>query len=169
MAFCVAFGIVFGDAARASSPAPSGPPPALSVALLGIVSQPFDLRSRGAGVGAAVGYRLTDQISVTADAARLFARGGQFSTFAAGLQAVLDSTPISPYLALSLVKLAPAAITGTGFAARTAIGAQVRLTRSLSLGLEARAFTPLSDRSGSAPASGGELALRVVLFPLLLR
>jgi hypothetical protein len=161
--------LVVCTAARAAPAAPPGPPPALSVALLGIASQPFDLRSRGVGAGAAVGYRLTDQLGLTADAARLFARGGQFSTFAAGLRAVLDSTPISPYLAFSLVKLAPEAITGSGFAARTAVGAEVPLTRSLSLGLEARALTPLSDRSGSAPASGGELALRVVLFPSLLR
>jgi len=166
-AFAMLAVVCSGAAAPAAPNDPAAP--ALSVALLGVVSQPGDVRSRGAGVGAAVGYRLTDQLGLTADAARVFARAGPFSTFAAGLQAVLDSTPISPYLALSMVKLAPEAITGSGLAARTAAGAEVRLTRALSLGLEARVLTPLSSSSGSPLASGAELVVRMVLFPSILR
>jgi hypothetical protein len=167
-AFAVLVAVVCSaDAALGAGLDPSTP--ALSVALLGIASQPGDVRSRGAGFGAAVGYRLTDQLGLTADIARLFARAGPFSTFAAGLRAVLDSTPISPYLALSLVKMGPEAITGSGLAARSAAGAEVRLSPALSLGLEGRVLTPLSGGSGTALASGTELVLRMVLFPSVLR
>lgn len=148
------------------APVRSSPP--FSVALLGVVSQPAGPSSRGAGAGAAFGYRITDRLNLAVDLARLDSPAGAFTTAGAGLQAVLDSTPISPYLALSLVILGPQAVTQAGLAARTAAGAEVRITRAISVGLEARRLAPLSG-SGQAQVSGTEVALRLSLFPSLLR
>ncbi|GAC1336410.1 MAG: hypothetical protein NVS2B9_12330 [Myxococcales bacterium] len=143
--------------------------PAVAVALFAVASQPGDARSRGLGAGAAVRYRLTDQLGATADVARVAARDGGFTAVGAGFQAVLDSTPIAPFLALSLVGLGPRKVSQVAFASRLGAGADVRLSRWLSLGLEARRLTPLSGAAGPALDGGTEVLLRMVLFPSLLR
>src|SRR5205823_10723400 len=94
-----------------------------------------DAVARGLGAGLGASYRLTDQISVVASAAQnvVWTQNGQpagaprgsrsLSLFSAGAQAVLDATPIAPFLEATLVDLAPKAVAGYAIAARIGFGA----------------------------------------------
>jgi hypothetical protein len=143
--------------------------PQLSLTMLGLFSRPGDARSGGFGAGLQLGYRLTDQLALTADGAQLVARGGSFTSVAAGLLAVIDATPVAPFLALSFVRFAPDSVTQTGLATRTTVGADWHFTQAFALGLEVRTLTPLDTGSGRALVSGTEIGLRMVFLPALLR
>lgn len=142
-------------------------PPRAEVALDAQVLQPADARTRGFGGGVQLAFHLSDQIAATADAAQLVSPAGAYHVLALGLRAVLDLTPVVPFVELSLARLGPSSTAGMGAATRTSLGADLRLGPSWSLGLELQALTALSS-NGSAAAGTG-LSLRVVFLPALLR
>ncbi|MFL5458334.1 MAG: hypothetical protein ACJ78X_18200, partial [Myxococcales bacterium] len=99
--------MVFGIALLAALAQPSP----LSFRLETAYLQPTsDDEVRGVGAGVGAGYRLTDQISVVGSASQgtVWTRNGQptgaprvsrpLSLFSAGAQAVLDATPVAPFL-----------------------------------------------------------------------
>src|SRR5437867_8573744 len=80
-----------------AAPLPSGKSP-VWIALEGIYAEPGGDSSRGPGGGLRLGYRFTDQLSAAVGFSTLFARGGPVTATAAGFEAMLDSTPIAPFL-----------------------------------------------------------------------
>lgn len=156
-------------AAAARAAAASAAPPRLQVALEALYLQPAGAATRGFGGGVQLAYRLTDQLSLAADAGELFSRAGSFHILAGGLRAVLDSTPLAPFVGLSLANLGPRAVAGRGAAIRGSVGAEWRVAAPLSLGLELRALTPLGEDPSASPWYGAGVALRMVLLPTILR
>jgi hypothetical protein len=132
-----------------------------------------DASSRGGGAGLSIGYRLTDQLSAVGGASAsllwsLPADGGprqrqRLTMISAGLEALLDSTPIAPFLELCLVWLLPESAAGYSLATRTSLGADWRIAAPFALGLAARTLTPLD--SGGVSSLGVEIALRFVWTP----
>jgi hypothetical protein len=131
--------------------------------------------SRGGGGGVSLGYRLTDQLSATVggSASVLWsvpAAGGPRQTQGltmvfGGLEAMLDATPIAPFLELCVVRLLPESAAGYSLATRTSLGADWRWADRFALGLAVRTLTPF-DTSGRVSAVGGvEIALRFIWTP----
>ena len=158
-------------AGRASA-APLRPSdPALSFVLEGLYGVPGAEASRGAGAGLRVGYRVNDQVQTAAGFSTTLAHGKPVTLLAAGFEAVLDLTPIAPFLELSVVRADPADRVGYSLATRTGFGADYRFSKSMAVGAVLRYFTPL-DASG--PLVGSlpnqfEFALRLVLIPSFAR
>jgi hypothetical protein len=133
--------------------------------------------TRGVGVGIGASYRLTDQISAVGSASEnvVWARDESLSgarvsrslaLFSAGALAVLDATPIAPFLEATLVALTPNQVTGYSFAARFAIGADWAFLPSWAAGLAVRSLSPLDSPGGVAALGGIEIAARLIWTPL---
>jgi hypothetical protein len=162
------------------------------IALLAALAQPspFSLRfessylqptndavARGLGAGLGASYRLTDQISVVASASQnvVWTQNGQpagaprasrsLAMFAAGALAVLDATPVAPFLEATLVELAPHDVAGYSIAARFGIGADWSFLPAWALGLAVRSFSPLDTPGGITALGGAEVAARLVWTP----
>ena len=154
-----------GPPALAASQKPLQPP--LWIAVEGLFAQPGADLSRGAGGGLRLGYRITDQISAAGGFATLLAHGSPVTLFALGLEATLDSTPIAPFLELSILRADPVGRTDFTLAQRTGFGADYSLRRGVAIGAVVRYVTPL-DSGGTLAASsitGLEFGLRLVLTP----
>jgi hypothetical protein len=131
------------------------------------------------GLGAAFGasYRLTDQISVVASAAEnvVWTRAGQpagaarvsrsLALFSGGALAVLDRTPVAPFLEATLVGLAPREVAGYSLAGSLAVGADWSFLRAWALGLAVRSLTPLDAPGGITALGGIAIATRLVWTP----
>jgi len=162
------------------------------IALLAAVAQPSPLSlrfeasylqpgsdavARGLGGGLGASYRLTDQISLVASASQnvVWTQNGQpagaprasrsLSMFSAGAQAVLDATPIAPFLEATLVDLAPHDVAGYSIAARLGVGADWVFLPAWALGLAVRSFSPLDSPGGITALGGAEIAARLVWTP----
>jgi hypothetical protein len=164
------------------------------IALLAALAQPSPLSFRletsylqptsgdavsGVGAGLGAGYRLTDQISVVASAYRsnVWTRNGQpagaprvsrpLSLFSAGAMAVIDATPVAPFLEATLAQLTPGDVAGYSVAARLALGADWSFVRSWAAGLAVRSLFPLDAPSGINISSVGglEIAARLSWTP----
>jgi len=149
---------------------------AFSVRLETAYLQPDDAVSRrGGGAGLSLAYRLTDQLSAVggASASLLWTppdaagtRQRQHLTIvSAGLEALLDLTPIAPFLELCVVRLLPENTAGYSLATRTSVGADWLFSAPFALGIAVRTLTPL-DAAGGVDALGGiEVALRFTWTP----
>jgi hypothetical protein len=149
---------------------------ALSVRLETAYVQPGDAATRrGGGAGLAVGYRLTDQLSAVggASASLLWSAPDAVGTrqrqhlamLSAGLEALLDATPVAPFLELCVVRLLPESAAGYSLATRTSVGADWLFSAPFALGIAVRTLTPL-DAPGGVDALGGiEVALRFTWTP----
>jgi hypothetical protein len=149
----------------AAAPLPAGAPQ-LQLRLDSVVGQPTTrLGVRfGGGVGAA--WRLTDQLSIFADAAQRAAPGGGIGSVAAGLQAILDATPISPYVEVAIVDLSHRAVVGYSLATRTGLGADWMFSRAAGIGVVFRTYTALDpEKDYKASLAGVEGAVRLILNP----
>ena len=151
--------------ARAAPPRPISSP--LWLVLEGVYAAPGGEPSRGPGGALRLGYRFTDQLSSAVGFETLFARGGPVTGLSAGFEATLDSTPIAPFLELSLVRADPVSRAGFSLAQRTGFGADWRLSRAVALGAVVRYFSPLDNEAplGGTSLAGIELAFRLVLIP----
>jgi len=149
---------------------------ALSVRLETAYLQPDgDSSSRGGGAGLSLGYRLTDQLSAIggASASLLWsqpAAGGprqrqHLAMVFAGLEALLDATPIAPFLELCVVRLLPESAAGYSLATRTSLGADWLFAERFALGLAVRTLTPLDTSGGISALGGAEVALRFIWTP----
>ncbi len=143
--------------------------PALSLRLEGIFGQPTGLLGVRGGGGIGLGYRLSDQLALVADAAQRAGPHGGIGSLAFGIQATLDATPISPYIEVAVVDLTPQKTLGYSLATRTGLGADYQLTRSWAVGLIVRTLIAVdanSDRYGNFVTTGGtEAALRFIFIP----
>ncbi len=157
-----------------AAPLRPGAPP-LALRLETAYVDPGDSTARGAGAGISAAYRLTDQLSVVAGASRsqlwlLPPEGGPrrsrpLSMVSAGLEALLDATPIAPFLELCVVRLLPEGAAGYSFATRTALGADWRLAPAFAVGLVVRTLTPLDSTGGVTALGGTEIAARFTWVP----
>lgn len=132
---------------------------------------------RGVGGGLGAGYRLTDQISVVASAARnvVWTRNGQpagaprvsrsLALFSAGALAILDATPVAPFLEATLAQLTPHDVAGYSIAARVGAGADWAFLRAWAFGLAVRSLFPLDAPGGISSVGGVEIAARLVWTP----
>lgn len=148
----------------AAAPLPAGAP-RLQLRFEGIFGQPTTLLGARPGAGVGLGYRLTDQLSIIGDAATRAAPGGGINSVAAGLQATLDATPVSPYFELAVVDLSNRAALGYSLATRTGLGADWAFSRALAVGLVVRSYTPFDPVAGNTTLAGLEAALRFVYTP----
>jgi hypothetical protein len=145
--------------------------PALSVRLETTYLQPANDATRGAGAQLALGWKLTDQLSVIGGAGQALltapsVRGTEGLSMAfGGLEGLLDATPIAPFLELCVVKIWPQSVAGYSLAARTALGADWRFSRSFSLGLAVRTLSPLDGTTGLTAIGGTEIAARLIWVP----
>jgi hypothetical protein len=133
---------------------------------------------RGVGAGLGAGYRLTDQISVVASASRnnVWTRNGQpagaprvsrpLSLLSAGALAILDATPVAPFLEATLAQLTPGDVAGYSVAARIALGADWSFVRSWAVGLAVRSLFPLDKPGGVNSLGGLEIATRLIWTPV---
>ena len=146
---------------------------AFSVRLETAYLQPaVDAARRGGGAGLSLAYRLTDQIAVVggASASLLWSPAGgaqktqPLTMVSAGLEGLIDATPIAPFLELCVVRLLPENAAGYSLAARTSVGADWLLSAAFALGLAVRTLTPL-DGPGGVNAPGLEVALRFTWTP----
>jgi len=136
-----------------------------------------DAVARGLGAGFGAGFRLTDQVSLVASAAQnvVWTQNGQpagaprssraLSMFSLGGQAVLDATPIAPFLEATLVDFAPKTVAGYSLAARVGLGADWAFLPAWALGLAVRSFSPLDSPGGATALGGAEIAARLVWTP----
>ena len=139
--------------------------PQLQVRLEGIFGQPTTLLGLRGGGGVGLGYRMTDQLWLIADAAERAAPHGGITSVAAGLQATLDATPVAPYLEIAIVQLTNRAALGYSLATRTGLGADWAISRALALGLVVRTYTPFDPELNNATLAGLEAVVRLVLTP----
>jgi len=134
-----------------------------------------DATKRGAGAGLSLGYRLTDQLSVVggASASLLWSAPGaggarqtqRLTMASAGLEALLDATPVAPFLELCIVRLLPESAAGYSLATRTSVGADWLFSAPFALGLAVRTLTPLDGAGGVTALGGTEIALRFTWTP----
>jgi hypothetical protein len=148
--------------------------PQLQLRMEGVFGQPTTLCRTGAaprclgvrgGFGVGVGYRMTDQLWLIADAAERAAPGGGIASVAAGLQATLDATPVAPYLELTVVELSNRGALGYSLATRFGLGADWAFSRRLALGLVVRSYTPFDPEGNNAALAGLEAIFRLVITP----
>ena|GEM_PF-1102889 len=134
-----------------------------------------DATSRGGGAGLSLGYRLTDQVFLVAggSASLLWAtpaEGGprerhRLTMVSAGLEALLDATPVAPFLDLCLVRLLPQSAAGYSVATRVSLGADWWFAAPFALGLAVRTLTPLDNANAVTGVGGIEIALRFTWLP----
>jgi hypothetical protein len=134
-----------------------------------------DATSRGGGAGFSLGYRLTDQLSAVggASASLLWSTppdGGprerhRLTMISAGLEALLDATPIAPFVDLCMVRLLPESAARYSLATRVSLGADWRFASSFALGLAVRTLTPLDNSAAVTGLGGTEVALRLTWLP----
>src|SRR5437867_7252294 len=113
-------------------PAAAAPPqgqPRVWLVVEGLYAQPGGDPSRGPGGGLRIGYRLTDQLSSGVGFSTLAARGGPVTAIAAGFEAMLDSTPVAPFIELSVLRVDPSGRAGFSLAQRSGFGADWRTSR----------------------------------------
>lgn len=159
------FLLLFLVALPASAAPFAGGTPQLQLRLEGIFGQPTTLLGARGGAGVGLGFRMTDQLWLIADAAHRAAPKGGIGSAAVGLQATLDATPISPYLELSIVEMTNHAALGYSLATRTGGGADWQLSRRMALGLVVRTYTPFDPVGNNTTLAGLEGALRLVFTP----
>lgn len=141
--------------------------PWFSAAFEGGYTETDGARTRGVSTGLMLAWRFSDQLSATALGGFAATGAGPFTSLGIGLQALLDSTPVAPFLDVQVVLLGPASAAGYDLALRTGVGADWRLAPAFALGLAVRTLAPMAG-SASAPV-GAEIVLRAVLTPTLLR
>lgn len=139
--------------------------PQLQLRLEGLFGQPTSLLGVRGGGGVGIGYRMTDQLWLIADAAGRPAPRGGIASVAAGLQATLDATPVAPFLELAIVELSNRAALGYSLATRTGLGADWSFSRTMALGLVVRTYTPFDPEGNNSTLAGLEAAVRLVLTP----
>ena len=139
--------------------------PQLQLRLEGLFGQPTTLLGVRGGGGVGLGYRMTDQLWLIADAAERPAPHGGITSVAAGLQATLDATPVAPYLELAIVRLSNRAALGYSLATRTGLGADWAISPAMALGLVIRTYTPFDPEGNNATLAGLEAVVRLVLTP----
>lgn len=159
----LALGALLPSPARAA-PLRSGEP-TLSLRLEGLVGQPTTRLGLRGGGGLGFGLRLTDQLSMTADAGQRAAPGGGIGSLAFGLQATIDSTPVTPYLEIAVVTLTNRRALGYSLATRTGAGADYALSRAVAVGVVVRTFTAFDPEGDNQALAGIEVALRLIFFP----
>ena len=151
--------LLFLTLPAAAAPLPQAAP-RLTLRVEGIFGQPTTLLGARGGAGFGAGWRLTDQLSVIADASQRALPGGGSTSVAAGLQATLDITPIAPCLELAMVEFTNSKALGYSLAMRTGAGADWQLSRWLALGLMVRTYAAFDAEDGTL--TGLEAALRLV-------
>jgi hypothetical protein len=135
--------------------------------------QPTDSdAARGGGVGAGAEYRFTDQLGAIGSVSQNLvwvrpATGAgrarrSLTAVALGASALLDDTPVAPFVELSVVQLIPRSAAGYSYAARTALGADWRFAPATAVGLAVRTLTPLDGPDALTAATGIEVAARLV-------
>jgi hypothetical protein len=139
--------------------------PALQLRIDAFGGQPTTLLGPRAGLGAGFAYKLSDQLSVIADAGSRAAPGGGINSFAAGLQGTLDITPIEPYLELAVVTLTNRNALGYSLATRTSGGANYYFTRRFGIGVVVRTYAAFNPQNNDNTLAGFEAALRFVFIP----
>jgi hypothetical protein len=139
--------------------------PALQLRIDASGGQPSTLLGPRPGLGVGLAYQLTDQLSVIADTATRAAPGGGIISFAAGLSATLDITPVTPYLELAVVTLTNRAALGYSLATRTGVGVDYKLTRNFGLGVVVRTYAAFDPQNNDNTLAGFEAALRFVFIP----
>ena len=140
--------------------------PKLSLEIESQFAQPNAASSRGFGAAFWAAYRFTDQLSVTGAVSTLVSKSGPFSSAGLGIRALIDTTPVIPFLDVQLVALGPEESTGYTLATRLGGGLDLPVAKGFALGLAVRTLTPFN---GSASVSQGiEIALRFVLTPALI-
>ena len=139
--------------------------PHLQLRLEGLFGQPTtELGVRG-GFALGLGWRMTDQLWAVGDLGARAAPGGGIGSLAFGIQATLDSTPISPYVELSVVDLTNRAAVGYTLATRIGLGADWMFARGAGIGIVVRSFTAFDPEKDNPGLSGVEGAIRLVLTP----
>ena len=139
--------------------------PHLQLRLEGLFGQPTTQLGARGGFGLGVGWRLTDQLWIIGDAGQRAAPGGGIGSLAFGLQATLDSTPISPYLEVAMVDLSNRTALGYSLATRTGLGADWMFSRGAGIGIVVRTYTALDPEKDNPTLAGVEAALRLILTP----
>jgi hypothetical protein len=139
--------------------------PRLDLRLQGIFGQPTTLLGPRGGVGVGIGYRIADQVTLVADAGQRAGPGGGIGSIAAGLQATLDATPISPYLEVAMSGLRHKTTLGYSLATRTGLGADYALSRSLAVGIVVWTYAALDPNGDNSTLAGLEGAVRLVFTP----
>jgi hypothetical protein len=157
-------------AAAAPSPGASSP---FSLRIETGYLQPTDSDAvRGGGLGAGAEYRFTDRVGAFASLSQNVvwvrpAGGGArtrhaLTAVALGASALLDDTPVAPFVELSVVQLIPRSAAGYSYAARLALGANWRFAPAYALGLAAGTLTALDGPDALTSATGIEVAARLV-------
>jgi hypothetical protein len=139
------------------------PPLQLRVEVLG--GQPTTLLGVRPGVGLGISYRLTDQLSAFADTHTRAAPGGGITSAAFGMSAMLDITPIEPYLELAVVGLTNRNALGYSLATRFGVGADWPFAPGLAAGMAVRTYTAFDAVNDNTAVAGFEVALRLVFTP----
>jgi hypothetical protein len=139
--------------------------PALQLRIEAFGGQPTTLLGPRAGAGIGFGYKLSDQIWVIADTASRAAPGGGITSFAAGLQATLDITPIEPYLEVAVVTFTNRSALGYSLATRTSGGIDYKLTPRFGIGVVVRTYAAFDPQNNDNTLAGFEAALRFTFMP----
>jgi hypothetical protein len=139
--------------------------PRLQLRVEALAGQPTTLLGTRAGLGVGLGWKLTDQISAVGDAQTRAAPGGGITSFAAGLAATLDITPVEPYIEVAVVTFTNGTALGYSLAARTGVGADFPFARGLAVGAVVRSYIPFDARSGASAVAGVEAAVRLAFTP----
>lgn len=130
-------------------------------------AQPDDTQTQGFGGAFWAAYKLTDQLAATGAVSTLVTRQGPFTSLGAGIRALIDITPIRPFLDVQVVVLGPEDATHYTLATRLGGGADCEVTQGLAIGLAVRTLTPVNGSSSTS--QGIELAFRLVLTPALIQ
>ena len=139
--------------------------PALQLRVEAFGGQPTALLGPRGGAGLGFAYKLTDQLSAVADIASRAAPGGGITSFAAGLQATLDITPIEPYLEVAVVTFTNRNALGYSLATRTSGGVDYKLTPRFGVGVVVRTYAAFDPQNNDNTLAGFEAALRFTFTP----
>jgi hypothetical protein len=78
------------------------------------------------------------------------------------LSALLDITPVAPFVEISVLQLLPRHVAPYSLAGRAALGADWRVAPAYAVGLVVRTVTPLEGPDAFSAVGGAEVAARFV-------
>jgi hypothetical protein len=146
----------------AAAPLPPGTP-RLGLRVEGLFGQPTTRMGARGGGALGVAWKLTDLLSAIGDAGARPAPGGGIGSLAFGLQAILDATPIAPWLEVAIVDMSNRRALGYTVATRTGIGADWMFSRTVGIGVAVRTYTALDPEKDYPTVAGVEGAIRLIL------
>ena len=130
-----------------------------------LFGEPTTLLGVRGGFGLGLGWHLTDQLSLMGDLESRAAPNGGILSGAVGFSAILDITPIEPFLEVAFAQLTNRAALGYSSAIRSGAGLLWPFSRGFAAAVAVRSYAALDPVGNNGGLSGVEASMQLVFTP----